>query len=153
MASRLTRRSAMARDTRKRFESFLSCCSVATAMQTRMLPTMDSRMSRKRKRPRRRVKGLGITQFRQRLSCSCEEKESDMSSSLANSELSTSSNRSMSRSLLAWSGQTHSPASGDHYFSLLVCLVLRDFGKWRRRDGWTCGKIVITTGHDCGPAE
>ena len=34
----------MASETRKRFESFLRLLSVATAMQTRMLPTMEVAM-------------------------------------------------------------------------------------------------------------
>ena len=41
----------MASETRKRFESFLRLLSVATAMQTRMLPTMEVAMRVTRSTP------------------------------------------------------------------------------------------------------
>ena len=34
-------------------------------------------------------------------------------------------------------GQTHSPASNDHYSRLKIALFLRDFEQWGRTDGRT----------------
>lgn len=54
MTNEATKRSAMAKETRNRFDSLRRCLSVATATQTRMLPTMDraiSKISIKAKRP------------------------------------------------------------------------------------------------------
>ena len=51
-------------------------------------------------------------------------------------------------------GQTHSPASSDHYSHLKVLFYEILNSGDRRTDGQTPRvKIVITTGHDCGPSS
>ena len=50
-------------------------------------------------------------------------------------------------------GQSHSPASSDHYSRLKVALFCEIWKVGRTYGQTTCAEIVITTGRDCGSAS